>query len=155
MRLGRTLGSAAALLLLLTACGSDGDVGGGGGDSAGSAPRDLPFTTTVPADPGELHPHLSTLAATCDVVAYPANQSPVRGIDVPAELEVSADDEARTVTVSVEEPNPFLLHGTGELFIACRAGVEHPSRLKAEGIGTGMYELTEAVPNDHYTLQRR
>lgn len=211
MRIGRTLGLAAASTLLLAACGSGGDSGDGGG---GAAPRDGTFTTAIAADPGDLHPHLTTLAATRAVAGYmydklvyfnpdgeqlpwlaeswevqpdsvtftlrdgvtcsdgspltasdvaanfqfvtdPENQSPVRGVLVPAELEASADDEARTVTVSVPEPDPFLLHTAGELFIACRPGLDDPELLASDGLGTGMYALTEAAPNDHYTFERR
>ncbi|WP_166353088.1 ABC transporter substrate-binding protein [Phytoactinopolyspora limicola] len=215
MRIGRISGLAAALTLFLVACGSD----GGGTDSdddvdTGAASGDWAFATAIKADPGDLHPHLTTLAATRGVAAYmydklvyftrdgeqlpwlaeswevdgdsvtytihdgvtcsdgtpltasdvaanfefvtdPDNQAPVRGVLIPAELEITADDDARTVTLTAPDPDPFLLHSTGELFIACRAGLDDPDLLQADGLGSGMYALSERVPNDHYTFERR
>ncbi|WP_129668059.1 ABC transporter substrate-binding protein [Phytoactinopolyspora endophytica] len=95
------------------------------------------------------------VAANFEFVTDEANESPVRGVLVPAEMDISFDDDARTVTLAVAEPDPFLLHSTGALFIACRAGLDDPSLLEQDGIGTGMYELTEAVADDHYTFERR
>ncbi|WP_026876472.1 ABC transporter substrate-binding protein [Jiangella gansuensis] len=218
MRIGPNVALAAALTVLLTACGSgDGDGGGGAGAGAASGGEpvvDGTYTTSITADPGNLHPHLTTLAATRGVASYmydklvhftqdgdelpwlaeswdvqpttvtftirdgvtcsdgspltagdvaanfqfiadPANESPLLGVMVPPVMEVTSDDAARTVTITVPAPDPFLLHATGELFIACRAGLDDPSLLASEGIGTGMFQLTEGVADDHYTFERR
>lgn len=217
MRIGPKVAFAAALTLLLAACGgSDGDSAGGPGASGEDAEPvvDGTFTYAVAADPGNLHPHLTVLAATRAVDAYlydklvyftvegealpwlaesweatpdtvtftlrdgvtcsdgtpltasvvaanfqfvvdEANVSPVRGVLVPAELTATADDAARTVTITVPTPDPFLLQSTGDLFIACQAGLDDPTLLEEAGIGTGMFELTEVVRDDHYTFQRR
>lgn len=215
MRMRRKVTLVAALALLLAACG-----GSDGGDGTGAAGGDAEpvvdgtFTTAVAADPGNLHPHLTVLAATRAVDAYlydklvyftvdgealpwlaesweatpdtvtytlrdgvtcsdgtpltasvvaanfqfvvdDANVSPVRGVLVPAELTATADDAARTVTITVPTPDPFLLQSTGDLFIACQAGLDDPGLLEETGVGTGMFELTELVRDDHYTFQRR
>ncbi|NED96271.1 ABC transporter substrate-binding protein [Phytoactinopolyspora alkaliphila] len=219
MRVGPKVAVAAALTVLLAACGSSGDGGGGNGSGNGNGTEaepavDATFTTSVTADPGNLHPHLTALSATREVAAYmydrlvhfsadgdqlpwlaeswdvtpdtitytirdgitcsdgseltasdvaanfefildPANESPVRGVLIPPEMDLSADDDARTVTITVPRPDPFLLHSTGDLFIACRAGLDDPDALAQAGIGTGMYELTEAAADDHYTFERR
>ncbi|SDU58032.1 ABC transporter substrate-binding protein [Jiangella alkaliphila] len=217
MRIRRKVTFAAALTLLLAACGGsdDGDAGGSGTAGGEAEPVvDGTFTTAVAADPGNLHPHLTVLAATraidnylydklvyftvdgeelpwlaeswevtTDTVTYTlrdgvtcsdgtpltasdvaanfqfvvddANVSPVRGVLVPAAMTATADDAARTVTITVPAPDPFLLQSTGDLFIACRAGLDDPSLLEEDGIGTGMFELTEVARDDHYTFQRR
>ncbi|TDD69274.1 ABC transporter substrate-binding protein [Jiangella aurantiaca] len=206
---------AAALAVVLAACGGS-DGGDGPSEAGGNAEPvvDGTFTTAVAADPGNLHPHLTVLAATraidnylydklvyftvdgeelpwlaeswevtpttvtytlrdgvtctdgtpltaTDVAANfqfvvdEANVSPVRGVLVPAEMTATADDAARTVTITTPAPDPFLLQSTGDLFIACKAGLDDPSLLEEDGIGTGMFELTEVVRDDHYTFQRR
>lgn len=211
MRIRTTVATIVALGLLAAGCG-----GGGDDSSGGSAepPVDGTFTTSVAADPGNLHPHLTTLSATrsvdtymydklvyftidgeelpwvaeswevtADTVTYtikdgvtctdgsaltasdvaanfqfiadPANESPVAGVLVPAQMEVTSDDAARTVTITVPQPDPFLLHSTGELFIACRAALDDPSTAAGAGGGTGMFELTDAAVDDHYTFTRR
>jgi peptide/nickel transport system substrate-binding protein len=217
MRIAPTVALAAALTVLLAACGgSDGDNAGGSGATGGEGEPvvDGTFTTSVTADPGNLHPHLTVLAATRaidnymydklvyfsvdgeelpwlaesweatpDTVTYTlrdgvtcsdgtpltasdvaanfqfvvddANVSPVRGVLVPAAMTATADDAARTVTITVPTPDPFLLQSTGDLFIACKAGLDDPALLEETGIGTGMFELTELVRDDHYTFQRR
>lgn len=215
MRTRRKVTVVAALTLILAACGGDG--GGDGPSEAGGAAEpvvDGTFNTAVSADPGNLHPHLTVLAATRAIANYvydrlvyftvdgeelpwlaeswevtpttvtytlrdgitcsdgtpltasdvaanfefvvdDANVSPVRGVLVPAEMTTTADDAARTVTITVPAPDPFLLQSTGDLFIACKAGLDDPSLLEEAGIGTGMFELTEVVRDDHYTFQRR
>ncbi|SEF18304.1 ABC transporter substrate-binding protein [Jiangella alba] len=215
MRTRRKVTVVAALTLILAACGGDG--GGDGPSEAGGAAEpvvDGTFNTAVSADPGNLHPHLTVLAATRAVANYmydklvyfttdgeelpwlaesweatattvtytlrdgvtcsdgtpltatdvaanfefvvdEANVSPLRGVLVPAEMTTTADDAARTVTITVPAPDPFLLQSTGDMFIACKAGLDDPALLEEAGIGTGMFELTEAVRDDHYTFQRR
>ncbi len=210
MRIRTTVATVAVLGLLAAGCGGGDDPEGGGGE----APVDGTFTTAIAADPGNLHPHLTALAATRgvdtfmydklvhftrdgeekpwlaeswevtpDSVTYtlaegvtcsdgseltagdvaanfefvvdPVNESPIRGVIVPVEMDVSYDDAQRTVTIAVPQPDPFLLHSTGELFIACRAGLVDPSQLASAGIGTGMFELTDFAVDDNYTFTRR
>lgn len=97
----------------------------------------------------------SDVAANFEFVADPANASPVLGLFVPAGVTATADDEARTVTLSTTEPVPFLLRTTGQLLIVCGKGLEDRSLLERETLGTGPFVLEESVPNDHYTFARR
>ena len=62
---------AAALAVVLAACGGSG--GGDGPSEAGGNAEpvvDGTFTTAVSADPGNLHPHLTVLAATRAIANY-------------------------------------------------------------------------------------
>ncbi|WP_053207445.1 ABC transporter substrate-binding protein [Jiangella muralis] len=214
MRTRRKVALVAALTLLLAACGGSG--GDDPSEAGGNAEPvlDGTFATSVTADPGNLHPHLTVLAATraidnylydklvyftvdgeelpwlaeswdvtpttvtytlrdgvtcsdgspltaTDVAANfqfvvdEANVSPVRGVLIPGDMTATADDAARTVTLTVPAPDPFLLQSTGELFIVCKSGLDDPSLLEEGGVGTGLFELTEVVRDDHYTFQRR
>lgn len=95
------------------------------------------------------------VAANFTYVTDPANASPVLGLFVPVGTVATADDAARTVTLTTPEPVPFLLRTTGELLIVCRAGLDDRDGLARETQGTGPFVLEESVPNDHYTFSRR
>ncbi|WP_166353409.1 ABC transporter substrate-binding protein [Phytoactinopolyspora limicola] len=97
----------------------------------------------------------SQVAANFEFIVDPANGSPIRGVFVPHDLEVTADDDARTVTITVEQPDPFLFHSTGELFIACEAGLTDPELLTSASISSGMYQVADVATGDSYTLERR
>jgi peptide/nickel transport system substrate-binding protein len=95
------------------------------------------------------------VAANISFVGDPKNQSPHAGIEVVPGTTATADDAARTVTVTSTAPDPFLLRDIGGLPIVCAKGLADRTTLVKGGNGTGMYTVTEAVPNDHYTLTRR
>lgn len=96
------------------------------------------------------------VAANYSFVGNPKNASPLLGIGAPAGVRASADDAARTVTLESPTPTPFLLQITGTgLMIVCKKGTADRKQLAAATDGTGMYSLTESVPNDHYTFTRR
>lgn len=95
------------------------------------------------------------VAANINFVGDPKNKSPLVGVQVTAGTKATANDEARTVTVKSGAPDPFLLINVGTLPIACGEGLENRKLLAKGESGTGMYEMSEAVPNDHYTLTRR
>ncbi len=96
------------------------------------------------------------VAANYTFVGNPKNASPLLGIGAPAGVRASADDAARTVTLQSPTPTPFLLQITGTgLMIVCKKGSADRKQLAAATDGTGMYSLTESVPNDHYTFTRR
>lgn len=97
----------------------------------------------------------SDVADNFSFVTDPANQSPQLGLWVQPGVTATADDDARTVTLSSEQPDPFLLQGTGLMQIVCAAGTADRSSLAEGSAGTGMFELTDAVPGDHYTFERR
>ena len=101
-------------------------------------------------------PFTATTAA--DNIAYvsdPKNKSPYLGVFLPVGATAKADDTAGTVTITLAQPAPFVLNGLASLPMVCDAGMKDRSSLAAKTDGTGPYELTEAVPGDHYTYQIR
>lgn len=95
------------------------------------------------------------VADSLNFVADPENQSPFLGTFLPVDAKASADDAARTVTLELAAPAPFVLNGLGSLPIVCPSGMADRSTLKAGTSGTGPYELTEAAPGDRYTYTLR
>jgi hypothetical protein len=59
------------------------------------------------------------------------------------------------VTITTAKPFGFLLRGAGSIPIVCAKGIQNRAALAKATDGSGPYVLTEAVPNDHYTLTRR
>ena len=97
----------------------------------------------------------SDVTASLDYVADPSNASPLLGLGAPAGITTTADDAAGTVTVTAPAPSPFLLQGLAFVPIVCQEGMADRSTLQQSSDGTGPYTITEAVPDDHYTLTRR
>ncbi len=97
----------------------------------------------------------SDVAANINFVGDPANKSPMSGLTVAPGTKATADDAARTVTLASGAPDAFLLRNVGNLPIVCGKGVTDRSALAKGKYGTGMFTMTEIVPNDHYTLTRR
>lgn len=98
----------------------------------------------------------ATMAA--DNVAYvgdPKNKSPYLGTFLPVGATAKADDEAGTVTITLAQPAPFVLNGLASLPMVCAQGMKDRASLADTTDGTGPYELTEAVPGDHYTYAVR
>ena len=88
-------------------------------------------------------------------IADPANQSPFLGVFLPAGVTATGDDASRTVTMELASPAPFVLEGLAGVPMVCANGLADRSKLTAETDGTGPYELSEAVPSDHYTYTKR
>lgn len=97
----------------------------------------------------------SDVAKNITFVGDPANKSPRIGVYVPPGAKAVGDDAAGTVTVTVAAPDAFLARNVGGLPIVCAKGMADRGTLKSGADGTGPYTLTEAVPDDHYTLTRR
>ncbi|TCN32289.1 peptide/nickel transport system substrate-binding protein [Kribbella orskensis] len=97
----------------------------------------------------------TTVAANISFVGDPANKSSRIGVFVPPGAKATADDAAGTVTVTVPAPDAFLDRNVGGLHIVCDKGMKDRNLLKQAGDGTGMFTMTEAVPGDHYTMERR
>jgi peptide/nickel transport system substrate-binding protein len=97
----------------------------------------------------------STVAANINFVGDPANKSTRIGVFVPPGAKATADDAAGTVSVTAAAPDAFLARNIGGLHIVCGKGMKDRSLLKQGSDGTGMYTVAEAVPGDHYTLDRR
>lgn len=85
----------------------------------------------------------------------PDNGSTAIGTVIPQDAEIEHDDEARTVTVSTDSPNSFLLAQVGIHPIVCHGALEDPETVAADTDGTGLFQLVEAVPGDHYTFERK
>jgi peptide/nickel transport system substrate-binding protein len=71
------------------------------------------------------------------------------------DYQVKADDAARTVTVTLKQPYGFLLEGAGTLWVVCPKGLADPKSLAHATDGTGPYELTDYVADDHLTFDVR
>ncbi len=97
----------------------------------------------------------SDVVANLDYVADPANQSPFLGTYYPVGATAVADDAARTVTITLATPAPFVLNGLADLPIVCAAGMADRASLASATSGTGPYVLSEAAPGDHYTYTIR
>lgn len=104
-------------------------------------------------DGSELTPEV--VANNFNWVTDPENESAINGVLVPADAKATFDDSEGTVTISVEAPSSFLLAQTGSLEIMCQAALDDPTASSAASVGTGLYQLTEAVTGDHYTLTKR
>lgn len=88
-------------------------------------------------------------------IANAANGSTLHGVAVPLGGKIDLDASAGTVTITVPEPNSFLLDMTGPVPMVCRAGLNDRSRLQRGTEGTGLFKLSEARPNDRYVYTRR
>lgn len=82
-----------------------------------------------------------------------ANGSPLRDSIIPSTAVATAD--GNVVTVEVPEPKPFFLNNLGAQALACPGALKDPKSVSAASNGTGLFEITEVVPNDHVTLTRR
>lgn len=94
-----------------------------------------------------------TVANNYRWIADPANGSAFLGLVVPADAEVEHDETSVTLTTGT--PNSFLLTALGTHPIYCQAALDDPQSTASTTNGTGLYALTDAVPGDHYTLERR
>ncbi|WP_239152721.1 ABC transporter substrate-binding protein [Virgisporangium aliadipatigenens] len=97
----------------------------------------------------------SDVAANISFVGDPKNESSRIGVFVPPGTTATGDDAAGTVTVTAAQPSAFLIRQVAGLQIVCPKGMQSRDQLKQGAVGTGMFTMTEAVPNDHYTLTRR
>lgn len=97
----------------------------------------------------------SDVAATLRWVLNPKNGSYFLGSSVPANLSVTADDTARTVTVTVPQPYGFLLEGPGSVPIVCARGLANLKSLAQGTDGTGPYTLASYVPDNQIIMTAR
>ncbi|MCM4082669.1 ABC transporter substrate-binding protein [Paractinoplanes hotanensis] len=97
----------------------------------------------------------ATVAKNISFVGDVKNASTRIGLYVPAGAKATADEAAGVVKVTSPSPDAFLERNLGGLPIVCDKGMADRTKLKQASDGTGMYTVTEAVPDDHYTLTRR
>jgi peptide/nickel transport system substrate-binding protein len=88
-------------------------------------------------------------------VGDPGNKSPLVGLVVAPGTTATADEATATITVTSGAPDAFLLTNVGSLPIVCAKGMTDRALLTKGEQGTGMFAMSEIVPNDHYTLTRR
>lgn len=97
----------------------------------------------------------TSVADTINFVADAKNKSPYAGLQVVPGSTAAADEAANTVTVTSKAPDAFLLINIGSLMLPCGKGLTDRTLLAKGQSGTGLFQISEAVPNDHYTLTRR
>ena len=95
------------------------------------------------------------VAANVNFIGDPANKSPIAGLYIAPGTKATADEATRTITVTSGKPDAFLLRNIGGVPIACAKGLADRKLLAKGESGTGMFAISEVVPNDHYTLTRR
>ncbi|WP_406638418.1 ABC transporter substrate-binding protein [Amycolatopsis sp. WGS_07] len=93
------------------------------------------------------------VAANINYIGDPANKSPLAGVTVTSGTKAVA--EAGKVKVTSGAPDAFLLRNLSGLPIVCAKGLADRKTLAKGENGTGMFTMSEIVPNDHYTLTRR
>ncbi len=97
----------------------------------------------------------SVVKQNLDFVGNPANKSPLLGLFMPVGATVTANNGARTVTVTTTTPQPFMIQGLALVQLVCSKGLANRKLLDHGTDGTGPYTLTGAVPGDHYTFAVR
>jgi peptide/nickel transport system substrate-binding protein len=97
----------------------------------------------------------SDVAADFTYISNPKTLSPWKGLTIPVDYTVTADDAQRTVTIKTATPFGLLLYGAGSLPIVCPAALKNPTSLDHAFGGTGPYTVKDYVAGDHYTLQAR
>lgn len=97
----------------------------------------------------------SQVAANINFLGDPANGSPLTGTDVQAGTVAVGDDATGVVTLTSGVPDAFILESIGSISLVCGSALEDPALLAKGGGATGMYTMTEIVPNSKYTLTLR
>lgn len=91
-------------------------------------------------------------AAVINFAVDPENQTDYLR-DLPKGIKAVASGADLTVTVA--QPDPFLLYKIGEMLMVCPAALSDPDSLDEQSQGTGMFVLQKAVTGDHYKFTRR
>lgn len=68
---------------------------------------------------------------------------------------VTADDAARTVGITLEQPFGDLIYGVAQIAVVCPSGLADPSKLTQGSAGTGPFVLETATPDVEYRLKAR
>ena len=95
------------------------------------------------------------VAANIAYIGDESNGSPMVGQQVQAGTTAVGDDAAGTVTVTSGRPDSFLLENVGSIAIVCGNVLNDPAALARGEGATGMFTMTEIIPNSQYTLTRR
>lgn len=98
----------------------------------------------------------SVIAEDFAYIKNPKNGSPYIGVAVPSpDFTYQADNAAGTFTLTLAHPFDFLLQSLAFFPIVCGKGATNPASLSESASGSGPYTLSQAVPNNHYTLVLR
>ncbi|HET6505320.1 MAG TPA: ABC transporter substrate-binding protein [Baekduia sp.] len=94
---------------------------------------------------------------TAGVVAKNLNYLKSPKVQYPAlgTLDYEVSTAGSTVTIRFGQPVTFLLQNLEFVPIVCGSGLADRSKLQRGTSGSGPYVMSEAVPNDHYTLTLR
>lgn len=68
---------------------------------------------------------------------------------------VAADDAARTVAITLQEPFGDLIYGVAQIGIVCPSGLADPAKLAQGSAGTGPFVVESASPDVEYRLKVR
>jgi peptide/nickel transport system substrate-binding protein len=96
-----------------------------------------------------------TAADNVNYVVDPKHSSPFAGVFIPAGAKATADTATNKVTITLPAPAPFILNGLAGVPMVCAKGLTDRKVLAAGTDGTGPYQLSQAVPSDHYTFTKR
>lgn len=94
------------------------------------------------------------VADNINFITDPENLSPLLGTYLQPGVSARADGDL-TVVVETESADPFLLNSLTHVMMVCRAGLDDRSLLAQDTIGTGLWDLDAAVPDDRYEFVRR
>lgn len=94
-----------------------------------------------------------TIADNINWLQDPGNASPYLGTFLP--VGITASVQGSTLTFDMLAPAPFLLSSLANVPIVCDAGLNNREQMLTGTSGSGPYELSEAVANDHYVYTRR
>lgn len=97
----------------------------------------------------------SQVAANINFLGDPANGSPLTGTDVQPGTVAVGDDATGVVTLTSGVPDAFILESVGSISLVCGSAIGDSELLAKGGGATGMYTMTEIVPNSKYTLTLR
>src|SRR5215467_5057075 len=90
-----------------------------------------------------------------DYVGDPKNNSPLLNVYVPPNPTIVANNQKRTVTITLSQPNPFPLQGLAAVHIICAHGLANRNSLLHGADGSGPYKLVKVSPGSKYTLALR
>lgn len=94
-----------------------------------------------------------TAADNFNWIVDPANGSPLKDSVIDGTAVAAAEGDVLTVTTPA--PSPFLLYNVGNSQLACESVLDDPDSATTMSNGTGLFNITENVANDHISFERR
>lgn len=136
---------------------ADGKVAPGIAEKWDATPEKVTFTLKPDVQCADGSPvTATTVKRNLDGVQDPKRQSVLLGLAVPATgYTVKADDEARTVTMSLKQPFGLAVDALQLFPIVCGEGLEDRKLLETQTSGSGPYVYDGKAGGDRYRLTRR